>query len=669
MTKNYRSIRSSKSACARENARKRASRLAAFLCLLYAACVPDVFAQPANSPPAGVISGQVLSGDTPVIGTHVTLYGSFAKCVPDPCFTVSLAAEETTTDAKGAFSLDLSQARATTTQMGMSSGRMLRDVQASPANGTLYLVASGGNAGRGANQAIKLVSLLGSTPLPSHVVITELTTVIALFSAGRAVRFPSFSSDSFSLFRSLVDLSSGRLHAVFYGGENSPAVANSLADVLHACVASDGEKSKPCSDLFQATSPIAFDRKPHDTLDAIWSIVLHPERDPRTIFNLIPPAAPYQPVVKTPPRGWLLTLNFTGGGLNHPTSILADARRNALWIINSRSRALSELSSDPDKFGSSLAGAAGLRLDDLREPSALWLQPGTRVPPPGVGPIGPNTPRTWVKPDALWVADRTGNSIEILTLDDDGHISNGRISGNGLSAPVGLAGYPNNEVYRLAGNKMTRYAVIAALNAGADRVSFFTAKGDPCGPPLQGLGLKNPQGIGTYGDTLLIANTDKNDLVLVKPPDANCNDARLAGTLTGGALDAPQYVAGGTVTNRENNSVVWVEGYGTQPIHVSGSPAVGGGLDEPEGITSAGSSAWVANHAPGADSITWLCGSNPETIYGHNPSGTCSGPHGFSGAGVNRPYGIAADNMGNLWVSNEGNDSVTVFIGPGHSPM
>jgi DNA-binding beta-propeller fold protein YncE len=40
----------------------------------------------------------------------------------------------------------------------------------------------------------------------------------------------------------------------------------------------------------------------------------------------------------------------------------------------------------------------------------------------------------------------------------------------------------------------------------------------------------------------------------------------------------------------------------------------------------------------------------------------------FSGAGLNRPYGVAVDQLGNVWVTNEGNDSLTVFIGAGGVP-
>jgi DNA-binding beta-propeller fold protein YncE len=36
---------------------------------------------------------------------------------------------------------------------------------------------------------------------------------------------------------------------------------------------------------------------------------------------------------------------------------------------------------------------------------------------------------------------------------------------------------------------------------------------------------------------------------------------------------------------------------------------------------------------------------------------------------MNRPYGIAIDAMGNIWVTNEGNDSVTMFVGAAQRTM
>jgi DNA-binding beta-propeller fold protein YncE len=69
--------------------------------------------------------------------------------------------------------------------------------------------------------------------------------------------------------------------------------------------------------------------------------------------------------------------------------------------------------------------------------------------------------------------------------------------------------------------------------------------------------------------------------------------------------------------------------------------------------------AWVANNAPGGNSISEIL-----TATDDHPTGMpLSPPGGFSGAGLDRPYGIAVDDNGNVWVTNQAGNSVTVFIG------
>ena len=92
---------------------------------------------------------------------------------------------------------------------------------------------------------------------------------------------------------------------------------------------------------------------------------------------------------------------------------------------------------------------------------------------------------------------------------------------------------------------------------------------------------------------------------------------------------------------------------------------LGRGLAEPEDIAcDRGGGVWIANHARNSNSVTELAG----YFDGHSTVlRTLSPESGYSGAGMNRPYGVAVDDLGNVWVSNEGNDSLTVFIGAGQT--
>jgi hypothetical protein len=616
----------------------------------------------AVAPSKHILSGLVLSGSKPIAGADVTLYGSVGRCMPDPCSIVSVPVEKSTTDARGRFSMDLSKAHAAASVMGGPPGPRIRAITAAPERGTLYLIASGGNAGKGTNRAIKLVLLLGTPPPQGHVVIDELTTAIALLSIRPTAWFPAqLASDTYALFHDFIDPVNGHLRPLLSRGANSPALANSLADILHACVSSAGPDSAECAFLFRATSPIAFERKVTNTLLAMQSIVLHPDRNSRTLFDLIGKTPPYRPVLTAPPAGWLLTLNFTGGGMSRPTSIVADRYHKTLWIIDRGNRSLTELSSDPSSLGSPMGHPNGVRIRGLRRPSALCLQPGIGFPIPEFGS----------QPERLWVTDKAGNALTVIMPEEGGVFSSKRILAKGLAGPVGVIVYPSNPPIYRKGNRWILYSGIAVTNSEADRVNFFKLDGTACGPPLEGLGLKSPLGLDLYGSVILIANSGAGELLAIKPPNVNCNGARLVQRIRGDALSSPQYIADGWVTNRSNGSVASLETSGSMgPYRVNAVAARGGGLAEPEGIAGGGYGVWVVNHAPRANSITRLAGRSVQAIYGNTEPWTALSPsEGFRGAGMSRPYGIAIDSLGDIWVTNEGDDSVTMFVRAARRPM
>lgn len=635
--------------------------------ILVAASLILALAAAADSSAEDLVAGQVLAGGTPIAGATVTLYGSVSECVPDPCFVTTKPTEEATTDSRGNFALDISKARATTMTMGIPPEPRFKRVQVPPANGTLYLIASGGNAGKGINPAIKLASFLGSAPAGRHVVINELTTALAFLCSGRISAFPGgMAPFALDLFLRLVDPANARLRAFPGTPSNGPALVNTLANALNACVASGGPTSKECAALLQATSPVRFNNKATDTLSAAESIVFHPDRNLGEVFEIAKLSSAYRPALTAPPAGWMLSLNFKGGGLRRPTAIMAERRPDRLWIVNSGSSALTVVSSDPFQLGNSLAGNDGLRIKGLRQPSALWFQQGLRTPPPDSGPIGPNTKQWWVTSDKIWVADKGGNDLTVITPENDSFPSI-QLTGNGLAGPSAIIGYPNNfPIFDRVGDRWIVYALIMVSNSAADRVSFFRLDGTACGPPLEGIGLKNPAGLDYYGAAVLIANSGANNLLAIKPPDVTCRGATVVERISGGGVDAPRYVAGGFVTNRGNGSVTGLDWNAEKPARIlPGSPFRGGGLAEPEGIARDSEGVlWVANHAPGANSVSLLAGPLGLADLGKIQVGQPLSPNsGFAGAGLNRPYGLAIDKSGNLWVTNEGDDSVTMFVG------
>jgi hypothetical protein len=168
-----------------------------------AICIAVSFA---NAATAQILTGQVLAGTTPIKHANVTLFGTVYTCRPDPCFSTSMAVEKTTTDAEGRFSLDLSQARAKVWRMGVPPSPRFTQVEEAPQPGSLNLVVTGGDAGKGDNPAIKLVNQFATAPADGHLVVNELTTIVAAFSQNP------------ELYRQLVDPATGTLRPVFNRG-------------------------------------------------------------------------------------------------------------------------------------------------------------------------------------------------------------------------------------------------------------------------------------------------------------------------------------------------------------------------------------------------------------------------------------------------------------------
>ena len=577
----------------------------------------------ANAATNQILTGQVLAGITPIKRATVTLYGTAYACVPDPCVSVSKPVEETTTDGEGRFSFDLSKAHTKVQKTDVPGSqdnlteRELPEKEQAPQAGSLYVVAGGGDAGRGDNPAIKLVAALGGAPPEGHVTINELTTAVAVFPLNTIPGGFAPKAESFVLACQLVDPVTGKLRSLFDRGANSSALINTLADILHGCVTSAGPKSSECDSLFKVATTERWHQKPADTLQAMANIVSTWGHGQSSAFALLPKERPYTPVLDHAPAGWLLSLNMKIPGLHRPTQIFADWGDRTLWILNRGSDSLVELSTEPKDLAAPVLGERKLPSAVRTHPTAFWFPPsgmdygsGDRPEPPG-----------WFSERSAWLVD--------------------------------------------------------------DKLIFLKKDGSPCGKPLNSLGLKDAEGITSCfvfgGEDLCIANAGANEIVVVKQPDyTRCDDAKLVGKLNGKAgtpdlsLAEPAHLLSCNrnlpytwITNRANSSVSVYNDLDRTVTLQPGSPFHGGGLAEPEDIAcDRGGGVWIANHARNSNSVTELAG----YFDGHSiVLRTLSPESGYSGAGLNRPYGVAVDDLGNVWVSNEGNDSVTVFIGAGQT--
>jgi hypothetical protein len=269
-------------------------------------------AEPFTVTASGItISGAVKDGSTAISGSTVTLYAAASSGYGASPKTIAAASQAT--DSNGAFSITI------------NSG----DCPAAPGD-LFYLVATGGNAGKGTNGQIALMAALGScnsSTFPTSITVNEATTVASAYAlsefanvdttngvgidVGAPATFDSTKApkcdakdnwqstgastcnyigleNAFATVRNLVDIPSGTAlsttpayasGAAYYNTSIVPqGRINAMANALAACVSTQSS----CSTLFTATAittastivtvPSGTTITPADTLQAVLNI-------------------------------------------------------------------------------------------------------------------------------------------------------------------------------------------------------------------------------------------------------------------------------------------------------------------------------------------------------------------------------------------------------------
>jgi hypothetical protein len=269
------------------------------------------------------LTGSVQIVGQPVSGATVTLYAAGAA---DPA---KLA--EVKTDDQGAFKLDAGQP---------------------PGDSVLYIVTKGGTpkaaASKGANDAIALLAVLGSTP-PKTVTVNELTTVASAFTAARFIKGEAISGNPLGLriaagnVPNLVDLESGGWGKVILDPLNSSmtttmAKLDTLGSLIcaYATVANDDWRAR----FLKAATPTGG-VTPKNTLEAMAGIARESWAAPKELYGLFDEAyplpapdgrrgAPFAPYLVYVPDDFALSLCFSGGGDYANGRFMFDADGN-LW--------------------------------------------------------------------------------------------------------------------------------------------------------------------------------------------------------------------------------------------------------------------------------------------------------------------------------------------------
>jgi sugar lactone lactonase YvrE len=554
------------------------------------------------------ITGVVHGGQNPVIGATVQLYTVGTGGLRSA--STGLIASPPVSGSDGSFSIT-----------GLYNG-----CTGTTAGTQVYLVATGGDPGGGANANLSLAAALGScAALYSNAAnitlnVNEVTTVAAAYALA------PFASDYLHIgatgtnptglvnaFGNAIVLASNTRGAA--GGDNLAAgvtvpVAelNTLANIIATCVNSQGTagSSASCASLFSATGTT-------DTFSAALAIAKNPGAPAVTALYSLPNAsAPFQPTMNgsSAPNDFSVAISIANSNLATPYGLAVDASGNA-WVTNESGSTLSEFS------------PAGAALNSLA-PSGLFGAKGVAVDRNGV----------------VWVANTAGNSAFAFTL------SNGTLTNTAtypgatfsLSAPSAVAIDSAGTAFftNFNGNSVTGISSAGALIAG----SPFTGNSNisvPSGIALDSIG--NLYVTSSTGSVIELSHTGAYSATL--------NDGTLQGPISV-ALDGSNrvYATGFTTGTAISGALSEFSG-GT----AAGASPTTYGLTSPAGVATDSNFVYVVN------SVT--SGSLYRYTYGASlPAFPLAG---FGS--LNLPIGVALDSSGSVWVTNSGSNTVTKFIG------
>jgi hypothetical protein len=311
-----------------------------------------------NTPAMGAaIQGKVHGGQSPISGSAIQLvvagstgYGSAGT---------NLLMTPVTSGADGSFTIT-------------------NDYTCPTPGSLVYLTASGGNPGVGSNNsAIMLTAPLGacgSLTGGTFIIVNEVTTAATAVALGQffTPTFGSSSTDSFgtsstnsvgltNAFATAINLvntatgsavATATLNGTGTGAgltitaTPESAKLNTIANVLAACVNSDGGGSSPCATTLFPDVTSTGGTAPTDTLQAAVYMSLNPSSNNAggstanltALYGLQTATAPFVGV-STQPTDWTVGILYQGSSaLSQSQNIAADAAGN-IWVATSQSGA------------------------------------------------------------------------------------------------------------------------------------------------------------------------------------------------------------------------------------------------------------------------------------------------------------------------------------------
>ncbi len=581
-----------------------------------------------GTPPPPVVytgltfTGTVKAGSAALAGASVQLYA--AGSTGNGSTPTTLLSSAVTSSATGAFTIPAAY-------------------NCPSSSSLVYLLSQGGAIGSGSNNPnavlMAAVGTCGSITTSTAVVIDEVTTVAAIYALapfyaktggiGASSTNSTGLANAFASAATLANTASGTAPgASLPANAVSPAPRiNSVANLLNTCVVS----ANACSGLYSAVGGNAS-----NTLDALYALARNPGGNTATLYNLAAADSAYGPALTAQPADFtmFLTLSAPGvctttatTGMCAPTGLGVDGT-GSVWVVSYFGSAWKFTPSGALAIANGVTGAGlnnsyGLSIDSSNN---VWIpneQPGTSN---GTGTVTE--------------LSSTGNSLA----------GSGYING-GMNFPIATAIDPNGTVW--------------VVQYGNSHVSLLNSSGSPISGASGYVAptFAFPISVAIDGNHFgWIGDQNDSNVTRVAPDGSSFQAYSCCDGPAGIAVDQGNNI---WIANFYGDSVSLISSAGA--IVSNGAYTGNGSIDHPQGIAIDGSgSVWLANYRQ--PYLTELAGTSSTA-----PGALLTPVKGLGAdAQLLEAYALAIDASGNIWVSNQGSNTITKFFGlatPVKTPM